>query len=438
MRRLFVLSVALGLTATAASASAQESPAEPTRRPAEEPKPAAGAISLDEAVRRATARNPTAEVAAQEILRAEALAKQVRATWLPTLNANGVYTRLDADRELNGRVILAANQLAANLQLNVPIVAARQWALHARSKENIDVARAASVDARREVALAAARAYLTVIAQRRVLTSAQRALATARAHEEYASTRLQGGVGNRLDAVRASQERATAEVRVKTQLTALARAQEALGVVIGEEGAVDAAEDPSLGAPPSIASALSDATTRRSDVAVQRDRVQVAHKAVRDSWVDYLPVLSAVVQPFYQNPATFTQPRTGWQAQLLLTIPLFDGGARYGLAGEREALEAQARARLEGALRQARSEVRVAFETMRRADESLVLARDAARLARESLDLAELAYKAGATSNIEVVDAERRAHEAETAAAVAEDASRQARLDLLAACGRFP
>jgi len=149
-------------------------------------------------------------------------------------------------------------------------------------------------------------------------------------------------------------------------------------------------------------------------------------------------VLSAVGQPFYQEPPTFTTPRTGWQAQLVLQIPLFDGGNRYGVHEEREALEAQARARLEGALRQARSEVRVAFEAMRRADEALVDARDAAKLAREALELAETAYRAGATSNIEVVDAERRAQEAEIAAAMAEDASRQARLDLLAACGRFP
>jgi outer membrane protein TolC len=123
---------------------------------------------------------------------------------------------------------------------------------------------------------------------------------------------------------------------------------------------------------------------------------------------------------------------------VLLTIPFFDGGKRYGVAEERKALEAEARATLDGALRQARSEVRTAFEDMRRADEGLVSAREAAKLARDVLELAQLAYQAGATSNLEVIDAERRAHDADTAFAVAEDASRQARLDLLAASGRFP
>jgi outer membrane protein TolC len=67
---------------------------------------------------------------------------------------------------------------------------------------------------------------------------------------------------------------------------------------------------------------------------------------------------------------------------------------------------------------------------------------DAARLGAESatkaLELATLAYRAGATSNLDVIDAERRARDAATTAVIAEDAVRQANLDLLSAAGRFP
>jgi outer membrane protein len=423
------------------SSPAWAQPADPPDRPnrtLEEPTPASVRLTLDDALRRALARNPAAEIAAREIDRADALLKQARAAWLPTLNANATYTRLDDDREINGRVLASKSQLNGNLQLSVPILAARSWASYSRTKDTVAIARFSQSDVRREVAVSTARAFLTVIAQRRVLNSVERALNTARAHEEYAVTRFKGGVANRLDSIRAEQERATAEVRVKNQLVALTRAQEALGVLVGEEGAVEAIADPALEAPPTPAQALADATNRRSDVASQRQRVELARKTSRDSWVDYLPVLTAVAQPFVQDPPTVTLPRTGWQAQLLLTIPLFDGGTRYGLSDEREALLAQARARLDGLQRQVRSEVRVAFESLRRADEALVSARDAARLAREAVEVAEVAYRGGATTNIEVIDAVRRAQEAETAAAVAEDASRQARLDILAASGRFP
>ena len=54
------------------------------------------------------------------------------------------------------------------------------------------------------------------------------------------------------------------------------------------------------------------------------------------------------------------------------------------------------------------------------------------------MQIADLAYRAGATTNLELIDAERRARDADTGAAIAEDAVRQARLDMLFASGRLP
>jgi hypothetical protein len=67
---------------------------------------------------------------------------------------------------------------------------------------------------------------------------------------------------------------------------------------------------------------------------------------------------------------------------------------------------------------------------IRRADQAGKSAASAAKLAHEALALADLAYRAGATTNLEVIDAERRARDADTAAVIAEDNARQARLDL--------
>lgn len=394
------------------------------------------AVTFEDAVQRATTRNTNLELAQEDVRRAEALVQQARSTWLPTLSANGTYTRLDSDRELSGRVIAAANSINGNVTLTVPIIAPRSWVTTARAKDDREISKLTLTDTRRQVALVAGRAYLTVIGQKRVLESTVQARDTARAHEEFSKSRFVGGVGNRLDAVRAAQERATSETRVQTQALALVRAQEALGILLGENGPIDAT-DVTLGAPPTLAAALSEAESR-SDVVVTKERAESARKSVRDSYADYLPLLTGIAQPFYQNPASLTLPTTGWQAQLLLTIPLFDGGNRYGLKHERDALYNQAKTNLDAALRQARSEVRLGFESVQRADEALVQAREAAKLAQEALELSQLAYRAGATSNIEVVDAERRARDAAIDAAVAEDAARQARLDLLAAAGKFP
>jgi outer membrane protein TolC len=215
----------------------------------------------------------------------------------------------------------------------------------------------------------------------------------------------------------------------------LARAREALGVLLGEDKPVDTFDDVSLS---DGSTSFDDAAARRQDVQASKARALVAEKIRKDSWTDFMPVLNGQFQPFFQHPATLTMPETGWQAFLVLSFPLIEGGIRVGQRRERDALLAEARAQYDGLLRQTRSDIRVGVEEIRRADEAMRSSNAAAELAHQALDLANLAYHAGATTNIEVIDAERRARDADSAVVIAEDNVRQARLDLLVAAGQFP
>jgi outer membrane protein TolC len=364
---------------------------------------------------------------------------------LPILTAGAVGTRLDSARTTpnpsdpnNPTVLSAREQLNANVQLSVPLFAPQRWLSWARAGEQVDIARTSLEDARRFVAVATARTYINVMAQHRLVQVTTQARDAARAHLEDAHARFEVGSGNRLDEVRAGQELAADEAQLAQAQANLVRAREALGVLVAAEGPVEVEEQVALPAPPAPEQALQAVDSDRPDVLASRQRVESARKVVRDSWADYMPLLTAVVQPFYNSASTLTQPETGWQAQLVLTIPLFDGGARYGLQRERSALYEESKAQLEGLLRQARSDVRGSFEAVQRADESLRSARQAARLAHEALDMTTLAYREGATNDLEVVDAARRSRDADVAALSAEDTARQARIDLLAASGRFP
>jgi outer membrane protein TolC len=406
--------------------------------------PHAEAQTFAGAIRRALARHPSVVVAALEIQRADAIVRELRAAALPTLYGNATYTRLDGERTLGTgpdtppRVVAGANQLAANATLTVPLIMPKSWVAWAHARESVDVSRLTAADVRRQVALATARAYLTVLTTKRVLEVNERARETAKAHYDYAHARRLGGVGNRIDEVRAAQELAAVESQVQSAAANVTRAREALGVLLGAERPVDTSDEPDLPAPPEFAAALDEAEQQRADLRAARARHQAAENVYRDSWTDFMPTLAGVFQPFYQNPASLVMPLTGWQATVSLSWPLYDGGLRYGLRRERAVLVLEARAQAEAALRQARADVRTAFEAARRAEAALAAAREAARLSRDALGLATLAYGAGATTNIEVIDAERRARDAETAAAIAEDAARQARIDLLASSGRFP
>ncbi|HLK38809.1 MAG TPA: TolC family protein [Polyangiaceae bacterium] len=394
-------------------------------------------MTFDESVRRAASRNPTLLVAREEVARLEALMEQVRASALPSLTGAGTYTRLDSDRVSGGLVVQPESALNLSVTLTVPLVHPRGWLDWSHAGEQIDVARTNEADVKRTIAVATARAYLTILTQKRLVETARIARDNAKAHYEFTRAQRVGGVGNRLDEARAAQELTTDEVNLQNQSVALVRTREALGVLVAASGPVDTADEATPSQMPTFADALAEAEHSRADVRARQRARTAADRTVRDAWADYAPYLDLVAYPFYQTPATPTVPRTGWQAELVLTVPLYDG-SRYGREHERVALASEARLDAEATLRQARSDVRVAFEAMRRSDAALDQAAQSASFARRALELANLAYRAGATTNLEVIDAERQARDAETLAAIAEDAAREARLGLLAASGRFP
>lgn len=433
--KLWVAPCALSLCLIAGAVHAQTDDSV-TAEPVEKPGPRR--IALEAAIEQALHRAVPIELARAEIQRAEGLLRQARAGWLPRLTGNGSYTRLDHQRESAGIRVAARDQLAADLRVSLPLVAAPAWIQTSRASDNLRISRADALEDRRQVASAVASTYLAVMAQHRVIDVNERALKNAKAHYDYAHTRFEGGIGNELDDVRAAQDYESSVSILEGSHADLVSSQEALGVLLGEQTPLDSADTLQLAAAPSYEQALQDATTRRTDVKANRLRQRAAEDAVDDNWADYMPFLSAEFRPFWTDPPSATLPRTGWQAQLVLSVPFYDGGARYGAQDVRKADLAQSRTLLEAALRQAKSEVRVAFETAQRADASLKAATRAAELASRALQMAMQAYQAGATTDIEVLDAERRARDAETLAVIAEDTARRARVDLLSASGRWP
>lgn len=394
-------------------------------------------VTFDEAVKRAIAYNTSALVAAQEIVRAEGLMGQARAASLPLVVLGGSWTILDNDRILNGRLVQPGQSVQGTATASMPLVAASRWYAWAHGVEGIDVATLSQADVQRTVAITAARAYLTVVASHRAVDVSESAVKVGRDHEEYAVARRKGGVGNELDVKRAQQERYSAEVQLQAAYGLLARSREALGVICGGGVPLDSTGVPPVKFYPDLAQA-EEGVAGRQDVKAAAGRAELATAIWRDSWADWLPVLTGLFQGYVQSNTVEPTPPSGWVAQFVLTFPVFEGGLRPAQSKERGAVASEAEALLQGTVRQARSEVRLSFETMRYAYAGYDAARRGAESAVAALELANQAYRAGATSNLELIDAERRARDAATTAVIAEDAVRQANLDLLSAAGRFP
>lgn len=411
------------------------------------------AVDFDQAVDRAARLAYSATVAAQEISRAVALLEETRSSALPGLAANWAYTRDDAARTTpalvetgNTGTVTAITVRAVpeswnntSLTVTAPLVAASRWYQWSHARDQIDVARASERDVRRAVTLTAARAYLTILSQKRAIDVSRRAVETAAAHYDYAHTRRLGGVGNLLDEARADQQLATAQALLESTLSGLLRAEEALGIATGGKAPLDTKAEPDLtGGPDTSDEGEALVEQGRTDVVLAKERAAAARRVNDDSWADWLPTLSFSAQLYRQSPPLSTTPSNGWQAQLLLNFPLFEGGLRIGQRHERQALEAEAQALLEETREQAHSDVRTAYDSLRHAVTALAESQRAAERARTALNMVEQAFHAGATTSLDVTDAEQTSRDADISAVVAEDTVRQSRLDLLAAVGRFP
>lgn len=420
---------------------------------AQTPTPVMERVTFDEAVTRALAKNPTVAQAATAIVRAEGFLQQVRAATRPSLSAVVNTTVLDSGRGFDQFVVQPRTQTLLSANVSMPVLAASRWAAATQAQDQIDIAQLSVTDVRKEIASATAQAYLAIITQQRQLEVNMRARETAQAHLEYAQKRLASGAGTRLNELRAAQEVASDEARLENTRLAVRRAQEALGVLMAAAGPVDAAGEPAFDLPASAAinddpknddpqNAPKNAEplwmAARPDVRLFTATERAADRIRRDSFKDYFPAVITSFDPQGLAPSGLFQPSRTWRLSFSLSQPIFDAGERRGTARVREAAVESSRFALRSLQIQARSEVRMAQEAVRSTERALESVRLAAQQANEVLRITNTAFQAGATTNLEVIDAQRSARDAEAAVAIGEDAVRRARLDLLTALGRFP
>ena len=422
------LALALALVATTAG------PAPHDGMPAAPPR----AMTFAQAIEAGLAYNIRSTTAQLEVHRAQGIRREVMGQALPTLTAMGVYSHIDHARELAGRQLQPEAQLNGNVTLTLPLVSARAWGNVAEARAQERLAQAQHAAVRREVAIGVAYAYLDAIAKAHTLEVIQSSVALNRGHYQYAKTRFEGGVGNRLDMLRADQELSTSQAQCLAASVAALGAQEMLGRLVGYNGAIEPVDEVLVPQVLTHPDALATLSKRRADLKAMMGQVLLNQRMRKNSWLDFMPALLGSGQIFGQSPPSPTMPHFGWQVQLILSVPLYDGGARYGRMAQRHALESEATLALDDGARRARSEVRVALAAADAAEQALLAAEHARSQAALALQLATASYRRGLSQNLEVIDAERQARDTATQAVLAHNTLRRAQVDLVAAAGQFP
>ena len=402
---------------------------------AQPPQPAER-VTFDEAIKRAIARNPSSAIAAADILHAEGLLKQARSDTRLHITGDAISTTLNKGIEFEGTTVTPQTSVTGTLYFRYPLYAPVLWARRVEAADNRDVALISADETRRQTAVATADAYLTIIARRRVIDANIRALDAARAHLDLATELEQRGSGSRLNRLRAAQEVSRNEGFIEAAQFALYSAQEALGVLLAADGPVDATDDPTFDLPTEVAP--SAALSARTDLKLFSARQRAAERVLADNSKSYLPFFEGIFQPQSTYPSQFFVPANNWRALFQVNMLIFDSGFRAGDGVIKQSSVDTARALVASKTTNISSEVRTTREGVASAERVLVSERAASDQAQQVLDIVNISFRAGASTNIEVIDAQRQARDAETLVAVAEDALRRAQFDLLNALGRFP
>ena len=213
---------------------------------------------------------------------------------------------------------------------------------------------------------------------------------------------------------------------------------EALGALIDLEGPFHVQEPSPTEAPaPSVDALVQRAVLERSDVRLARLQTEIADRSLTAAWSAFVPSLDLAFNLTYTD---FVGQFGGgnhinWNVVFVLNVPIYDGGFRYGTLTERRAALAAADLREQDLARSASLEVRKAHRAWRTSIAKVDTARRQAALAEEALRLAEAAYDAGASTNLEVVDAQRQQRDAEANLLVVSYDSQVALASLLLSAG---
>jgi outer membrane protein TolC len=390
----------------------------------------------EEALQHVRARSTDLRVAAATVQRAEAQQRVALAGALPTLTGQAAYTHNLITNENPvpvgigpGGLITRQIQtpypdyLTGQLAASQPVIALRAWNAIGTAKVATEASRYSFDDAKRLIALSVANSIVGVVTAERIAELNRIGLRNALTRLELTVRKSALGGATGLDVVRARQDVEVARATLVAGDEALRQAREALGLALGvpEQVGVPTTVDISgLEHDARTTCKVAPSVEARPDVAALRTRVEVAHRGVNDVKYQFAPTVDLRSGIATTSVDTGASPNTTWNVQAVLSVPFFEGGARYGNLRDTRAQEDIALQNLETGRRTAIIQVAQARRGVTVAEDRRQVATSARDLAAETDRLTRLAYQEGRGTSLELITAAQSLRESEIQLALRE------------------
>ena len=230
---------------------------------------------------------------------------------------------------------------------------------------------------------------------------------------EDARRRQRAGSSPRFELLRAESDFQAAELQELEARQALAVARARLQALLESPTPVEIQVEP---ASPNLnlllPEALLEALGQRPELLSLQQQARAASSRARQEESQLNPNLSLPLDYLHQNPTAF-RPGVSFQAGLMLSIPLYDGGQSQARGQQAEQESQIVLSRLRQAEREVKVEVESLYHRLQTDRLALEVSQSRQISAQESERVARLRYQHGVASQLEWLDAQRQRTSAE-------------------------
>jgi multidrug efflux system outer membrane protein len=379
---------------------------------------------LQALIKTALEENKDLQLAAVRVDEARAELGITRSTILPTVQAGGAasYTQIPGvnipgiaeGSTLTTGIYSTEVQMSWELDL---------WGRLRRATEGSRAQLLASEEARKAVVMGlisrVAQAYFELRGLDLELEITRRTLGSREASLNLVKMRHDGGVSSALDLRKAETELASTASQIPDLERQVAQMENALSILLGRNpGAVprglDLTQQP---LPPTVPTGLpSSLLERRPDLREAEQMLVAANAQIGVAKAAFFPQVSLTGDFGYMSrdmSNLFTGPSRMWGFGPGVTLPIFNAGRNQAQLEATEARQKEALIKYQQAVQGAFREVDDALIAYQKARETRLHQESLVTAAKQALELAELRYKNGVASYLDVLDAQRQLYSAE-------------------------
>jgi outer membrane protein len=398
-------------------------------------------ITLEEAIRRSAQLDPDYVKALGQIENAEwGRRAAVLAFFVPSVQFGLNETKYSQQffnpaNPANPTSTLVVGQAAANYE----VFSLRKFSELSRTKADLASAEAGELEQRFQAALETESSYYDVLVNQELGRVTRERELRARQGLAIARARVTSGAAVQTDSLQLTLELIRAQVEILRQQNALRTAQLELGRRVGAAGPVDAvAPDtaPAAQLPISLTEAVRIGLDQGPQYRAARANETSAAAALRSFRGDYLPVFSIGGQHQRYDTQIFPGAANITSVTFSVSFPLWNNGQREIEVSQARVNRDVARAIREDLERAVRRDVSSAYDTYETARAAVELAQVGVTVGLQNYRMQELRYRSGASTILDLLDAQVNLAQAEADMVQARYQTRLALARLEAILGR--